>query len=93
VAIERRGPDDLALPAEIRLAEVTGSTTFLHLAVTGAASGSDPDVHVVVELAGTRLFTPGEPATAYVDPSDVFVFDTATGRVLAEDATEVDLHG
>jgi glycerol transport system ATP-binding protein len=89
VAIERRGPDDLALPAEIRLAEVTGSATFLHLAVH--AEGRD--VHLVTELAGTRLFTPGEPATAYVDPSDVFVFDTATGRVLAEDATEVDLHG
>jgi glycerol transport system ATP-binding protein len=85
VAIERRGPDDLALPGEIRLGEVTGSSTFVHLVVQGA--------HLVAELAGTRLFTPGEPATAYVDPSDVFVFDEATGRVLAEDATEVDLHG
>jgi len=95
VAIERRGPDDLALPAEIRLAEVTGSATYLHLAARGAAgsAGGEPGVHLVAELAGTRLFTPGEPATAFVDPSDVFVFDTATGRVLAEDATEVDLHG
>jgi glycerol transport system ATP-binding protein len=99
VAIARRGPDDLALPAEIRLGEVTGSSTFLHLRVPdaggGGQAGDEPGgaVHLVAELAGTRLFTPGEPATAYVDPSDVFVFDTATGRVLAEDATEVDLHG
>ena len=39
VAIERRGPDDLALPAEIRLGEVTGSSTFLHLRVPDAGSG------------------------------------------------------
>jgi glycerol transport system ATP-binding protein len=103
VAIERRGPDDLELPAEVRLAEVTGSATFLHLRVAAGEDGAAGDVagaddvggvdggtHLVAELPGTRRFTPGEPARAYVDPSDVYVFDRVTGRVLAEDATEVE---
>jgi glycerol transport system ATP-binding protein len=92
VAIERRGPEDLELPAEVRLAEVTGSATFLHLVVRDGA-GEGTGTHLVTELPGTQQFTPGEPARAFVDPSDVFVFDRATGRVLAEDATEVDLRG
>jgi glycerol transport system ATP-binding protein len=86
VTISRTGPDDLEFAAEIRLAEVTGSATFLHLLLAG-------DRHLVAELPGTQTFTPGEPAVAYVDPADVFVFDDSTGRLLAESAVEVDLHG
>ncbi|WP_202638153.1 ABC transporter ATP-binding protein [Bailinhaonella thermotolerans] len=86
VTIERTGPGDLAFPAEIRLAEVTGSETFLHLLLPGPR-------HLVAHLPGTRRFDPGEPATAYVDPARVFVFDERDGRLLAESAAEVDLHG
>jgi glycerol transport system ATP-binding protein len=95
VSLERGGPDDLEFPAEVRLAEVTGSATFLHLALDPApgADAADPVRHLVVELAGTRRFPPGERATAFVDPAAVFLFDAATGRVLAESATEVDLRG
>jgi len=70
------------VPAELA-AELSGGARE----VPGAQEGT----HLVAELAGTRQFTPGEPATAYVDPSDVFVFDRSTGRVLAEDATEVEM--
>jgi glycerol transport system ATP-binding protein len=86
VTIERTGPDDLEFPAEIRLAEVTGSATFLHLLLAG-------ERHLVAELAGTQAFTPGEQAVAFVDPANIFVFDETTGRTLAESAVEVDLHG
>ncbi|MGW6502643.1 ABC transporter ATP-binding protein [Nonomuraea angiospora] len=86
VSIERAGPGALELPAEIRLAEVTGSATFVHLLLQGS-------VHLVAHLTGTRLFTPGEPAVAYVDPAHVFVFDEDGGRLLATGAAEVDLHG
>ncbi|MFD1934933.1 MULTISPECIES: ABC transporter ATP-binding protein [Nonomuraea] len=86
VSIESAGPDALAFPAEIRLAEVTGSATFLHLLLPG-------ERHLVAQLKGTRVFTPGERATAYVDPSHVLVFDEADGGLLAGSATEVDLHG
>jgi glycerol transport system ATP-binding protein len=86
VTIDRTGPDDIEFPAEIRLAEVTGSATYLHLLLPGRQ-------HLVAELPGTRLFTPGEPAVAFVRPTHVFVFDDTTGRLLAESALEVDLHG
>ncbi|MEV1002885.1 ABC transporter ATP-binding protein [Nonomuraea sp. NPDC050202] len=89
VTIERNGPGALELPAEIRLAEVTGSATFLHLLLQDGR-------HLVAHLPGTQLFTPGEPTVAHVDPAHVFVFDEAGGsggRLLATSAAEVDLHG
>jgi glycerol transport system ATP-binding protein len=86
VTIGRTGPDDLEFAAEIRLAEVTGSATFLHLLLADRR-------HLVAELPGTQLFTPGEPTVAFVNPANVFVFDAGTGQLLAESAVEVDLHG
>jgi glycerol transport system ATP-binding protein len=86
VRIDRDGPGAVELPAEIRLAEVTGSATFLHLLLKGGR-------HLVAHLPGTQLFTPGESAVAYVDPAHVFVFDEAGGHLLATGAAEVELHG
>ncbi|MFC4114987.1 ABC transporter ATP-binding protein [Nonomuraea zeae] len=86
VTIARDTPGALELPAEIRLAEVTGSATFLHLLLEGSR-------HLVAHLPGTQLFTPGESTVAYVDPAHIFVFDEAGGRLLATSAAEVDLHG
>ncbi|MGW0804844.1 ABC transporter ATP-binding protein [Nonomuraea sp. NPDC002799] len=86
VTIGRDGPGALELPAEIRLAEVTGSATFLHLLLQGTR-------HLVAHLPGTQLFTPGESTVAYVDPAHIFVFDETGGRLLATSAAEVDLHG
>jgi glycerol transport system ATP-binding protein len=89
VSITRSSPEQLEFPAEIRLAEVTGSATFLHLLL---ADG----LHLVAHLEGTRLFEPGEPATAFVDPAHIFVFSD-NGELVATSAVqikgEVDLHG
>ncbi|NUR89490.1 MAG: TOBE domain-containing protein, partial [Nonomuraea sp.] len=49
VTITPDGPGALELPAEIRLAEVTGSATFLHLLLEGRR-------HLVAHLPGTQLF-------------------------------------
>lgn len=70
VAIEPIGDDDLVLPAEIRVAEVTGSVTFLHLLLEDGR-------HLVAQLPGTQLFTPGERTTAYINPAHLLVFDEA----------------
>lgn len=86
VTLARTGIDDLEFPAEIRLAEITGSTTFLHMLIADRH-------HLVAELPGTQRFTPGEPAVAYVNPSHAYVFDDASGHLLAESASDVDLHG
>ncbi|MGI5283562.1 ABC transporter ATP-binding protein [Nonomuraea polychroma] len=87
VRIAREGSGALELPAEIRLAEVTGSATFLHLLLQG-------DRHLVAHLPGTQLFTPGETTVAYVDPAHVFVFDEVGGRLLATSAADLGgVHG
>ncbi|MEV4077385.1 ABC transporter ATP-binding protein [Nonomuraea fuscirosea] len=86
-APDTAGPAALELPAEIRLAEVTGSATFLHLLLQDGH-------HLVAHLPGTQLFTPGETTLAYVDPAHVFVFaEQDGGRLLGTSAAEVDLHG
>ncbi|MFI7110866.1 ABC transporter ATP-binding protein [Nonomuraea sp. NPDC050227] len=86
VTITRTGPGLLELPAEIRLAEVTGGATFLHLLLAGRR-------HLVAHLPGTRPFTPGQAATAYVDPRHVFVFDEAGGRLPVAPAARAGRHG
>ncbi|MGW0480198.1 ABC transporter ATP-binding protein [Nonomuraea sp. NPDC003214] len=72
VAVERPGGGAVGFPAEVRLAEVTGGSTFLHLLLDGGP-------HVVAHLPGTRAYEPGGRATAYVDPEDVFVFESRHG--------------
>jgi glycerol transport system ATP-binding protein len=92
VTIDRGGPDDLAFPAEIRLAEVTGSATMLHLLVN--AGGDGERRHLVAELPGTLPFTPGEPVIAHVDPASVLTFDVETGeRVRTGTAVRVNADG
>ncbi|WP_207230013.1 ABC transporter ATP-binding protein [Krasilnikovia cinnamomea] len=86
VTVERTGPDDLAFPAEIRLAEMTGSDTFLHLVLSDRR-------HLVAQLPGTHRFTPGEQAVAYVDPARVLVFDDTGARLPARPAAEAEPHG
>ncbi|GAA4524670.1 ABC transporter ATP-binding protein [Nonomuraea ferruginea] len=86
VGIERAGPGMLEFPAEIRLAEVTGSATFVHLLLEGGT-------HLVAHLAGTHPYEPGEPAVAYVDPARVFVFGEDGARLHAPLGAEVRPHG
>ncbi|MFK4037184.1 ABC transporter ATP-binding protein [Nonomuraea wenchangensis] len=85
VTLAPRGPGAVELPAEIRLAEVTGSATFLHLLLRG-------ERHLVAHLPGTWRFQPGEATRAYVDPAHVLVFDEGGDRLPLSGA-EVDLHG
>ncbi|MEU4513759.1 ABC transporter ATP-binding protein [Nonomuraea wenchangensis] len=85
VTLAPRGPGAVELPAEIRLAEVTGSATFLHLLLRG-------ERHLVAHLPGTWRFQPGEATRAYVDPAHVLVFDEGGDR-LPFSGAEVDLHG
>ncbi|WP_425569230.1 TOBE domain-containing protein [Nonomuraea salmonea] len=85
MTIGRGRPGALELPAEIRLAEVTGSATFLHLLLQGGR-------HLVAHLPGTQRFTPGETTRAYIDPAHVLVFDK-DGRLAGTSTAEVGRHG
>jgi len=77
LSLDPVGSGAVALPAMVRLAEVTGSETFVHCALPGG-------LHWVVAAAGVRLLEPG-PVTIWLDPRRVLAFDAA-GRLAAAPA-------
>ena len=63
----------LALPATVRVSEITGSESFVHL------SAGD---HLLVALApGVRSLEPDQAITCWLDPQRAFLFDAAGARV------------
>lgn len=64
---------DVALPAQVELAEISGSDTFVH-----ARTSAGP---VVAQLTGVHYFELGAPVTLYLNPAQVHVFD-AQGQLL-----------
>ena len=74
----RGAPGDVALPATVELAEMSGSDTFVHAAT--------PIGDVVAQLTGVHQFALGATVTLYLDPADVYVFDD-NGDLLAAPAT------
>jgi glycerol transport system ATP-binding protein len=71
----RARPGDVALPAQVELAEISGSDTFVH-----ALSASGP---VVAQLTGVHSFELGAPVTLYLDPAQAYVFDAAGDLLVA----------
>ncbi|MXP64748.1 ABC transporter ATP-binding protein [Roseomonas sp. M0104] len=67
-------PGAVALPARARLAEVTGSESYVHLDIG--------DLAWVVLAPGVRRPEPGTAVTVYFDPQRVLLFD-ARGRLSA----------
>jgi len=66
-------PGDLALPATVELAEISGSDTFLH--------ADTPIGELVAQLPGVHVFHIGERITLHLHPQHVHVFD-ARGLLL-----------
>ncbi len=67
-------PGDLALQAQVALAEISGSETFVHF---------DPrQLAWVAQLGGVHRFEIGASVDVFVDPCDLFVFG-ADGRLLS----------
>lgn len=69
------GPDCVKVPAQVLLAEVTGSSTYVHIKLT---SGDQ----LVIEVEGTQTFEPDEQITAYFDPANLYGFDAGTERAV-----------
>ncbi|MFC1457032.1 ABC transporter ATP-binding protein [Microvirga arabica] len=68
------GGDEIAVPAVVSVAEITGSESYVHL---------DSGEHRFVSLVpGVRRLDPGATITAYLDPRHLFLFDSA-GRLVA----------
>jgi glycerol transport system ATP-binding protein len=70
-----KGPDGHHIfPTTVALTEITGSESFIHLKRDGT--------NWVAVLPGVHEFPPGRMLDAALDPSDIFIFDTA-GRLVA----------
>jgi glycerol transport system ATP-binding protein len=86
LTVDRRSSADMELRGTIRLAEVTGSMTFVHLTI-------GDDQHLVLELDGTHEYAPGAAMSVYLDPEAIYAFDTATGELLVAAREEAYVNG
>jgi glycerol transport system ATP-binding protein len=69
LGFEKTGQDAIALCGHVRVSEITGSESFIHI---------DAGAHHFVALAhGVRLYEPGAPIEAFLEPKRLFVFDSA----------------
>ncbi|WP_427183364.1 ABC transporter ATP-binding protein [Bordetella bronchialis] len=73
-------PGCVAVRATVRLAEISGSDTFVH---TSTPAGS-----LVAQLTGVHRFALGETVSLYFDPAQTYAFDAA-GDLLAAPAHRV----
>ena len=79
LTLEPTGTHEIALPATVSVSEITGSESYVHL---------DAGDHRFVALVpGVRRLEPKSPATAYIDPRRLFLFD-ADGRLAAADPAQ-----
>ncbi|WP_243369258.1 ABC transporter ATP-binding protein [Microvirga solisilvae] len=79
LGLEPIGSDEIAIPATVSVAEITGSESYVHLDAGG---------HRFVSLVpGVRRLEPGTSITAYLDPRHLFLFDQ-DGRLAAASTTQ-----
>ena len=88
--LSQNNAGDLQLAAQVDLAELSGSETYLHTTLAGAASageGGAKTAHSVAQLPGIHSVTPGEGVTLHIDPRRMFAFDMAGALVAAPPRT------
>ena len=71
-------PGDLSIAARVELAEISGSSTFVH---TSSGLGD-----LIAELTGVHRFELGQLLDMHVAPADMYVFDSTGKLALAPDA-------
>lgn len=69
------GSGDVALDAKVQLAEVTGSSTFVHVELTTGE-------YAVLDREGAFPMDPDEKLTLHFNPRDAYGFDAETGDTL-----------
>ena len=74
VALASGSPADIAIPAVVELAEISGSETFIH--------AQHNDLAIVAHTAGVHAYRLGETVTLYLNPQRLFAFG-ADGRLIA----------
>jgi glycerol transport system ATP-binding protein len=74
LSTRRRAPDEVAVDAEVELAEISGSETFIHVRT--------PDLRWVVQETGVHEHALGQPVQVFVDPARLYAF-AGTGALEA----------
>jgi glycerol transport system ATP-binding protein len=73
--VQRSRASEVELPARVGLAEVSGSETFIHALCGG--------IDLVVQEEGIHVLDLGEPVGVHLDPAQLFVFEAASGALVA----------
>lgn len=71
----------MALPGAVKLAEISGSDTFVH-----AETAAGP---VVAQLPGVHRYALEDRLTLYFDPASLYAFDAAGALLAAGRTAEV----
>ena len=75
ITLEAASSKSVAIKCQVQLAEVTGSSTFVHVKLE---SGEQ----IVIEVEGTQNFALDKKLTAYFDPSDLYGFEPTSGKAI-----------
>jgi glycerol transport system ATP-binding protein len=75
LSIKPRGPDDVRIPANVELAEISGSETFVHV--------RNGDLHWVVQEEGVHEHALHQPVDVFLDPARLYAFDRSGALELA----------
>jgi glycerol transport system ATP-binding protein len=75
ITMEASSSKAVAFKCQVQLAEVTGSSTFVHVKL-------DSGDQVVIEIEGTQKFALDKKLTAYFDPADLYGFDPESGKAI-----------
>lgn len=75
ITLEPKSSKSIAIKCQVQLAEVTGSSTFVHV---NLESGEQ----IVIEVEGTKNFALDKKITAYFEPSDLYGFDPKSGKAI-----------
>jgi glycerol transport system ATP-binding protein len=72
VYLQPQASNNIAVPAWVELAEISGSETFVHADHRGAGN---QQFHLIAQLTGVHSFDYGAQTTLYLDPNRLYAFD------------------
>jgi glycerol transport system ATP-binding protein len=75
ITLDAASSNSVAIKCQVQLAEVTGSSTFVHVKLE---SGDQ----IVIEIEGTQNFALDKKLTAYFDPADLYGFEPTSGKAI-----------
>jgi glycerol transport system ATP-binding protein len=75
ITLEAASSKSVAIKCQVQLAEVTGSSTFVHVKLE---SGEQ----IVIEVEGTEKFALDKKLTAYFNPADLYGFEPTSGKAI-----------